>query len=407
MATCGALLGTFGWGQAVKSGRREQTEEFLVDLIQRKDVSRIRDRQVLFLLWNLRQLSHLYNGVMRARDFLYRKGILRHHTLGCQVISIGNLTVGGTGKTPVVEVFARTLQQKGRKVAILSRGYKKEEPPLLERLAGKLLLQEKRTPPRIVSDGRTLLLDSAMGGDEPYMLASNLPDVAVLVDKDRVKSGRYAISRLGCDTLILDDGLQYLYMKHRVEIVLVDSRNPFGNGYVLPRGILRESVANLRKADYVFITKCNGMDNSGLKSEIRRHNPKAEIIECRHEPRHLTHVFTTARKELEYLRGLRVIALSGIAAPEGFESSLEALGAKVAARIRYADHHRYTQQQIIEAINRARAEGADAIITTEKDAVRFPRLDRSDVPVYFLRVDIELLSGTEDFHACISRICFQ
>lgn len=391
----------------MKNSRREQIEKFLVDLIQRKDVSRIRDRRVLFLLWNLRQLSLLYSGVMRLRDFLYRKGILRHHTLGCQVISIGNLTVGGTGKTPVVEVFARTLQKKGRKVAILSRGYKKEEPPWVERLTARLLLREKHTPPRVVSDGKTLLLDSAMGGDEPYMLASNLPDVAVLVDKDRVKSGRYAISRLGCDTLILDDGLQYLYMKHRVEVVLVDSRNPFGNGCVLPRGVLRESVDNLRKADYVFITKCGGLDNSALKAEIRRHNSKAEIIECRHQPRYLINVFTTARQELDYLRGLKIVALSGIAAPDGFEGSLESLGAQLAGRIRYADHHRYTQQQIIEAINKAREGGAQAIVTTEKDAVRFPRLDRTDVPVYFLRVDIELLSGTEDFHACISRICFQ
>lgn len=391
----------------MKNGRREQIEKYLVDLIQRKDISRIRDRRVLFFLGFLKQMSLLYNGVMHLRNLLYRKGILRHHTLGCQVISIGNLTVGGTGKTPVVEVFARTLQQKGRKVAILSRGYKKEEPPLLERLTAKILMQEKRTPPRIVSDGKTLLLDSAMGGDEPYMLASNLPDVAVLVDKDRVKSGRYAINRLGCDTLILDDGFQYLYMKHRVEVVLVDSKNPFGNGFVLPRGILRESITNLGKADYIFITKCNGSDNSWLKAEIRKFNSKAEVIECAHQPRYLENVFTTGRKELRTLQGMSVIALSGIAAPDGFERSLESLGANVVGRVRYADHHRYTQQQIIETINRAKTEGAAAIITTEKDAVRFPRLERSDVPVYFLRVDIELLSGTEDFHACISRICFQ
>ena len=391
----------------MENSRREQIEKYLVDLIQRKDVSRIRDRRLLFFLWALKQLSRLYSGVMHIRSALYRRGILRHHTLGCQVISIGNLTVGGTGKTPVVEVFARTLQKKGRKVAILSRGYKKEEPPVWERLTAKLLMRGKRTPPRIVSDGKTLLLDSAMGGDEPYMLASNLPDVAVLVDKDRVKSGRYAINRLGCDTLILDDGFQYLYMKHRVEVVLVDSKNPFGNGHVLPRGVLRESITNLSKADYVFITKCNGSDNSGLKAEIRQYNSKAEIIECAHRPRYLENVFTTVRAELAHLQGLPVLAFSGIAAPDGFERSLESLGAQVLGRVRYADHHRYTQQQIIDAINRARVEGAAAIITTEKDAVRFPRLDRMDVPVYFLRVDIELLSGTEDFHACISRICFQ
>ncbi|MEI6148583.1 MAG: tetraacyldisaccharide 4'-kinase [bacterium] len=385
----------------------ERAEKFISDLIQRKDTSRIRDRSVLLLLWVLKQLASVFQGLVQARHILYRKGILRHHTLGCQVISIGNLTVGGTGKTPVVEVFARTLQQKGRKVAILSRGYKKEEPPLLQRLIGKVLLTEQRSPPRVVSDGRTLLLDSAMGGDEPYMLASNLKDVAVVVDKDRVKSGRYAINRLGCDTLILDDGFQYLSLKHRVEIVLVDSKNPFGNGYALPRGILRESIRNLNSAHYVFITKCDGSDNGELKAQIRRLNPKAEIIECTHRARYLENVFTTARQELEFLKNLPVAAISGIAAPEGFEDEIERRGARLLLKVRYADHHRYTQQQIIETINRARESGAEAIITTEKDAVRFPRLDRTDVPVYFLRVDIDLLSGTEDFNACISRICFQ
>jgi tetraacyldisaccharide 4'-kinase len=358
-------------------------------------------------LWVLRQLAFVYHGIVQLRHFLYKSGIFRHHTLGCQVISIGNLTVGGTGKTPVVEVFARTLQQKGRKVAILSRGYKKKEPPLTKRLLAKVLLREQRTPPRVVSDGKTLLLDSAMGGDEPYMLASNLADVAVLADKDRVKSGRYAINRLGCDTLILDDGFQYLALKHRVDIVLVDSKNPFGNGFVLPRGVLRESIRNLAKAHYVFITKCDDSDNGGLKNEIRKLNRHAEIIECAHRARYLENVCTTARQELGFLKGLPVAAVSGIAAPEGFERALEQWGARLTMRARYADHHRYTQQQIIEIINRARDQGAAAIVTTEKDAVRFPRLDRTDVPVFFLRVDIDLLSGTEDFNVCISRICFQ
>lgn len=391
----------------MKPNRFEGIEKSLVDLIQRKDTSRIKDRRVLLLLWFLHQLSRLFKAAVTTRHLLYSSGIFRHHTLGCQVISIGNLTVGGTGKTPVVEVFARSLQKRGRKVAILSRGYKKEEPPVVERLLNKVLLRESRTPPRVVSDGKNLLLDSAMGGDEPYMLASNLADVAVLVDKDRVKSGRYAINRFGCDTLILDDGFQYLALRHHVEIVLVDSKNPFANGYMLPRGLLREDVRKLARAHYIFITKCDGSDNSALKAEIRSLNPKAEMIECTHKARFLKNIFTTAREELPFLRGRAVAAVSGIAAPGGFERELELLGARLTQRVQFADHHRYSQQEIIEVINNARDSGAEAIITTEKDAVRFPRLDRSDLPIYFLRVDIELLSGTEDFNACIARICFQ
>jgi tetraacyldisaccharide 4'-kinase len=231
--------------------------------------------------------------------------------------------------------------------------------------------------------------------------------VAVLVDKDRVKSGRYAIERLGCDTLILDDGFQYLSLKHRVDIVLVDRKNPFGNEHVLPRGILREPARNLARADYIFLTKCDGSDLSALKALLRTLNPRAEIVECAHRARYLENVYAGERRELDVLRELRVAAVSGIAAPEGFEQELERRGARIVYRERFADHHRYTQQQIIDIINRSRELNAQAIVTTQKDAVRLPKIDRRDVPIYFLRVDIELLSGTEDFNECISRICFR
>lgn len=387
--------------------RFERVEKFLVRLIESPGADQGHGRGIRLLLWMLRQVSHVYRVVVVTRVFLYRKGIFRHHTLGCQVVSVGNLTVGGTGKTPVVEIFARELQKAGRKVAVLSRGYKKVELPLLQRWSDKVLFREHLRPPRVVSDGNDLLLDSAMSGDEPYMLASNLRDVVVLVDKDRVKSGRYAIDRLGCDTLVLDDGFQYLGLKHRLEIVLVDRTNPFGNGHVLPRGTLREPVRQLKRANFVFITKSNGTGSEALREQIRTLNPSAEIIECRHAARHLRHVFTTEQQELSYLNGRRVVSVSGIAVPTGFENELRRRGAEIVETRRFADHHRYSQQEIIDIINTAGRHGAEAIVTTEKDAVRFPRLDRWDVPVYFLRVDIEIVSGAEDFRECIARICFR
>jgi tetraacyldisaccharide 4'-kinase len=262
-------------------------------------------------------------------------------------------------------------------------------------------------PPRVVSDGHELLLNSAMSGDEPYMLASNLPNVAVLVDKNRVKSGRYAIDRMGCDTLILDDGFQYLELKHRVEIVLVDRTNPFGNEHVLPRGILREPISSIRRADFIFLTKSDGVGSEGIKARLRKLNPKAEIVECRHAPRYLQNVFTRERKDLSMLNGLKVVAVSGIAVPAGFEDELVRRGAALLERFRFADHHRYTQQEVIDIVNAAQHLKADAILTTEKDTVRFPRLERCDVPAYFLRVDIDLLTGAEDFRHCIERICFR
>jgi tetraacyldisaccharide 4'-kinase len=306
-----------------------------------------------------------------------------------------------------VEIFARSLQKSGRNVAILSRGYKKIQPPLLERMANKVTLREKRHPPLVVSDGERLLLDSAAAGDEPYMLASNLRSVMVLVDKDRVKAGRYAIRELGCDTLILDDGFQYLALKHRLDIVLVDSTNAFGNRYTLPRGILREPVKNIRRAGFIFITKCKNRGNAELKQELRKLNPDAEIAECRHCARYLQDVYTREKKELPFLTGKKVAAVSGIAAPQGFEEELRRLGADVISHKCYADHHRYTQQELIDRINKSIQRGADMIVTTEKDAVRFPKIERRDLPIYFLRVEIEMLSGAEGFEERISRICFR
>ena len=224
--------------------------------------------------------------------FFIGKRIFRERTLGCLVISIGNLTVGGTGKTPIVEKFARALQTGGRRVAILSRGYKSVPRPSQAELARSHSADATLDPPRVVSDGKSLLLDSLTAGDEPYMLANNLKDVIVLVDKDRVKSGLHAIGEMKADTLLLDDGLQYLHLKHRLDIVLIDRQAPFGNEFLLPRGTLREPPRNLRRASYIFITKSTGEPNDELIERIRRYNRTAEIIECAHQPLHLQNVFT-------------------------------------------------------------------------------------------------------------------
>ena len=351
--------------------------------------------------------SKIFIGLVKARRFLYNVRILRDSTLGVQVIAIGNLTVGGTGKTPVVEKFARVLQDQGRTVAILSRGYRSKPLPLTKRLWDKLLFRGESTPPRVVSDGKSLLLDSETAGDEPYMLASNLKDVVVLVDKDRVKSGRYAIEKFGCDTLLLDDGFQYWKLRgRRHDVVLIDCQQPFGNEQLLPRGTLREPPSHLARATTIFITKSDG-NTSALRKRIGQYNSTAGIIECIHAPLYFEDVFSGEREGLELLQGRKIASLSGIAQPESFEQSLIQLGGELVYSKRFADHHRFTQQEILNTINRSKKRQAMAIITTQKDAVRFPKIDRRDLAIYFMRVEIKILSGADGFQDCVQKICLR
>nr|HPN84566.1 tetraacyldisaccharide 4'-kinase [Victivallales bacterium] len=364
----------------------ENSQQYFVELIN----GRRNSNPDKFLKGVLFVLSRVYRRLVQFRIWAYDKRIFRPRSLGCLVVSIGNLTCGGTGKTPVVEIFARTLAHKGRKVAILSRGYRSKDRTPAEKLMAFFKSKNKEIPPRVVSDGKNLLLNSLSAGDEPYMLASNLRDVIVLVDKDRVKSGRYAISDFEADTLILDDGFQYLDLKPKLNILLVDATSPFNNHHVLPRGLLREPVKNIRRANYIFLTKSDGSPrHRHLKKFIRQHNKKAEIIECRHKPLYLEDVFNPEiQVGLETLKGLHIAALSGIANPHSFEEFLSKLGAEIVMSAQFADHHRFEQQEIIDFMNNAVESGAKAVITTEKDAVRIPRLDRRDIPLYFMRVEI-------------------
>jgi tetraacyldisaccharide 4'-kinase len=237
------------------------------------------------------------------------------------------------------------------------------------------------------------------------MLASNLKDVLVLVDKDRVKSGLHAIRKFNCDTLLLDDGLQFLRLKERLDIVLVDRESPFANRYLLPRGLLREPPEQLRRANIIFITKCDGRDLPELRAELRRYNRHAEFVECAHKPLHLEEVFTHEVKPLSFLKDLRVGTISGIARPESFEGGLKKLGVELIYSRRFADHHRFSEGEIARVFERSKARSARAVITTEKDSVRFPRLGKRPLPVYFLRVEIEIIRGHDAFERCVEQMC--
>ncbi len=383
----------------------EDIESFGIDVI----MNNRRGLRANLLRLLLLGLSGIYGRAVALRLWLFRERFIHDHHLGVPVISIGNLTVGGTGKTPVVEMLAKALRDRGRRVAILSRGYKSKrqrKPPLLRRLGAMVGLASKpRKPrPRVVSDhDRVRITDAYIAGDEPLMLAMNCPGVPVIVDRDRVHGGSYAIKELGADVLLLDDGLQYLRLKHRHDVVLVDRTAPWGTGHMLPRGTLREPPKNLKRASYIFLTKSDG-DSAEVIAELRRHNQVADIIECRHRPVHLQNIHSGEILPISELRGKYVGALSGIAVPQSFENLLRKLGAKVDVYQRFTDHHRFNEREIHQFVERCLRRDVHYIITTEKDFVRLPPMAVTDVPFLFLRVEIEILRGREFFDKMVNLI---
>jgi tetraacyldisaccharide 4'-kinase len=192
----------------------------------------------------------------------------------------------------------------------------------------------------------------------------------------------------------------------RHDIVLIDRQQPFGNERLLPRGTLREPPSHLSRASTIFITKSDG-NTEELRRRIALFNPSAGIIECIHHPLYLEDVFTGQQIGLDFLPGRKVASLSGIAQPESFEQSLGKLGAELVYHRRFADHHRFTQQEVLNTINRSKKRQAEAIITTQKDAVRFPKIDRRDLPIYFMRVEIKIVTGADGFEDCVRKICFR
>ncbi len=381
--------------------RKDELEEWGTEII----FGQARGFRAWVMRCLLRMVSWVFFLIVKIRLFLFRSHIKRVSYLATQVISVGNITAGGTGKTPVVEFLSRTLSERGRKCAILTRGYKSEdldEPQYWTNKKGKVL---SKNLPKIASDGKQCYLSPLKAGDEPYMLARNLPDVAVLVDKDRIKSGLFALNELGTDTLILDDGMQYLKLRHEIDIVLVDCGAPFGTGSLLPRGTLREPRTSLKRASYIILTKSGGKPQDELITTIRKYNKVADIIVTDHSPVLLENIYTGEQKPLEYLQGKHVACLSGIARPESFENLASQLGAKVDIKRRYPDHYWFSQHDLNQFEDRCVARSMDFILTTEKDAVRFLYLDHIEVPVYFLRIHIEIFKGQEHWDKMIDRIC--
>ena len=275
---------------------------------------------------------------------------------------------------PCGRKISENATAKGRKVGIISRGYKSKNESVTKKML-RFITNGDVSPPKVVSDGKNVLLGSKLAGDEPFMLAKNLPGVVVVCDKNRVKAGYFAIKDYGCDTLVLDDGFQYLKLKGSLNICLVDSSNPFGNEHLLPRGILRDPLHRLDKADYILITKTKSIQQcEELHRTIRKHNSLAKIIYCKHTPRFLVDIKSRKEENLEFIKGKKVAIFSGIAYPESFEETIKEQDAEIIYTKRFLDHHRFSKGEIKTVFMESFASGAEMILTTEKDAVRLPKI---------------------------------
>lgn len=322
----------------------------------------------------------LYSIGLAAYLGMERVGLRRRTRLPVPTLSIGNLTVGGTGKTPMTQLLCRTLASEGRRAAVLSRGHGG---------AGQTV--------RVVSDAHgTVLMQASEAGDEPLLLARTLPGTPVVVGKDRRASGRAALARFAPDALVLDDGFQYWQLARDLDMVLLDARRPFDNGWPLPRGLLREPKRHLGRAQTVVVTRAQDLDDAGreaLRREIARLAPQAELYWARHAAQGFVPAADLGGPllPLDALRGQTIVALSGIAQPASFARALtQDAGVHIARHIVFADHARYGSQDVLEAQAAVEAAPASALVMTEKDAVKWPAEPALPVPVYALRTAMQV-----------------
>jgi tetraacyldisaccharide 4'-kinase len=319
-------------------------------------------------------------------------GLRRRTHLPLPVLSIGNLVVGGTGKTPMTQWLCRCLQSDGMRVAVLSRGHGGTGDGV-----------------RVVSTGETeIFATAAEAGDEPILLAKTLSGIPLLTGKDRRLSGREALRRFALDALVLDDGFQYWQLARDLDVVLLDARRPFDNGYPLPRGLLREPKRHLARAGIVVVTRSEDLTalaRVALKTQITALVPSAPVFFARHQASGLVAAEDLAALPLpvSWLSGKRIVALSGIAQPASFVSSLRHAGADIAEHLVYPDHTVYTEADARRATQAVRVTGAEALLMTEKDAVKWPVAGGVGA-IYALRIEMQIEDGAHFMETVRTRL---
>jgi len=334
-------------------------------------IMRSNEKQNFFFVGSLLFFLSLgYAGVVQIRNFFYQHGVFKQKKLPLMVISIGNLTVGGTGKTPMTIYLAHFICGLGYKVAVISRGYKGSA----EKTGG------------IVSDGRTVLMDYDTSGDEPFLMASKLKNVPVLVGQNRFQAGMTALEKFTPDVILLDDAFQHIKLKRDMNLLLLDYSLPFGNTHLLPRGILREPVSSLSRGDAFILTRSKADDefeNNGCLQKIKNLVKDKPVFKSFHVP-YINKRVKGKNSTSESLRGSyspdnfsflkdhRVYAFSGIARNDAFKHTLEDTGCIITDFLEFSDHHIYTLQNIKTIIKLSNRLKAEFIITTQKDFSRLP-----------------------------------
>lgn len=331
-------------------------------------------------------LAWMYGGVMQARNRLFERGLLKQHRVQVPVISVGNLSVGGTGKTPLVEYIVGHLLQRGRRVGVISRGYARRSKGVV-----------------VVSDGKTVMADARRGGDEPVQLAEKYRSAIVVVAERRVDAAHEAI-RLGADVLVMDDGFQHRYLARDLDIVVVNSMNNPVLDALLPAGRLREPITELRRAHIVALSHADEGEPEEIETALRPYFSGSFVRYC-YRIREVVRASDGAVVALEAIRRMRLLAFSGVGNHEAFVHRLRREGFATLGEMRFADHHAFTEIDVHTLEAYTRALDADALITTEKDAVRLRagggRQLLEAVPVFFVRINVELLGGSERLHTLI------
>jgi len=324
-------------------------------------------------------LSFFYGLAVNSRNWLYDRKILKEFIFSCPVISVGNITVGGTGKTPCVILLARLLKDCGYRPAVISRGYGGQSKKAVN----------------IVCDGQNLLLDSDAAGDEPVLIAQTLKEVPVLTGARRKLTGQAAVRLFGADLLLCDDAMQHRQIHRDLNLVLMDAADLNKRPYLLPRGKFREPMSQLKRADAIILTRANeaSFDSAGLAAYLSRGD--IPVFKSIHQPKALLRADHRVEKPLSELKNKKVYAFCGIANPRSFEAALRAAGAVSVTCDVFPDHHRYTAEEIAGIIDRFQRSGADWLVTTEKDGVRLSGSDTCLNVIYLLQMDMEIIPDAE------------